>query len=103
MILKAINYNRPDRSVSPETIFVDGFVNMVLVGMRLDEALREDKIVDIAVNRYYNPEESNPECRRIIKITTKKEDDTIVKVLYFDDKYSIYLLNDEGKTIERIN
>ena len=74
--------------------FFDGFYNATV------EDCDEKDVETLGV--YYFIDDNNPvEDRQCKKITLVGKDD--VKIVYADRAYDVYLMSDEGKTIERIN
>lgn len=100
MILKII-YS-PKEDAPKETQFIDNFDKIETQDMRVDEAKKEGTWRDVLTSCYYDSEVSNPELHHVAKIMLFKED-KLFRILYLDNRHPIYLLNDEGKTIERIN
>jgi hypothetical protein len=98
MILKAI-----DTQDNEAVRFIDGAVSIDIKTMRVDEANNDSKWVNVLTTCLYDSEVLQPDLHIVIRCVLQKEDGSIFRIIYFGSKYQLYLLNDSGKTIERIN
>jgi hypothetical protein len=96
MILKIMGENN-------QIIIVDKVEKILIDKMSLEEAIKDDRFVDIETSAYYDSCADNPVLRTVFRLMLQKEDGRTFRVCYVSDHHQVYLLNDEGKTIERIN
>jgi len=87
---------------APVTV-IDGIEKILINPMTLQQAQADGKFTGVEVSCYYKDEESNPDLRKIFRIICQKEDGRTFRIVYVDSICDIYLMNNEGKTIERIN
>jgi len=93
MILKLIDFNQMHYT-TPETTFLDGFDNVRVI----DYDLEQGKEGFGCIVSFYT-DDGTKICKQIMLFKGEE----LIKVLYVDVRFSIYLMSNEGKTIERIN
>lgn len=102
MILKLVS---PSQEVidNVNEEFIDGFDKIDKEEMSVGSANKDKHWTGILVHCYYDEKASEePVVFSVIRLKLMKED-MIIRILYLDNRYSIYLLNNEGKTIERLH
>lgn len=95
MILKLMDFHQMHYT-APETTFLDGFDNVRVIDYDLNQA---GKLEGFGCIVSFYTDDGSKICKQIMLFKGEE----LVKVLYVDVRFSIYLMSNEGKTIERIN
>jgi len=95
MIVKIFPYGMEKYELNPSITFIDGFNRVTVLNCNWKTELKNG--FSCPIDCY--TDEITENCKQL-QLWKELE---LVKVLYIDTKYSIYLMSNEGKTIERIN
>ena len=95
MILKFFSYGMEKYTGNPEIVFIDGFDRAIVLNCNWKQEVKNG--FSCPIDCY--TDEITENCKQIQLLKGVE----LIKVLYIDLKYSVYLMSNEGKTIEHIN